>query len=357
MSEYRPSTPRRDRELGISHADELNLQPITDAGTYDAFAAHQPRARFVQSWGWGAFQERLGHRVVRLGITQGGALVSTAQLIAYVLPFGVRYWYCPQGPVVRTDPALAYGDVLRALREHVRDLLPAAFLRAEPLLPPDRTDRLRARGWRRTVSIQPQHTWVLDLSAPEDELRAAMHPKTRYNIGLAERKGVTVRSSRDADAVATFHAFVRSVNEREGIRSYSASYYRTMLQVLGDDGSAELLMAYADAVPIAGAILNHYGDTTTYNHGGSSDAHRNLMAPHLLQWTAIRRAQERGMRLYDFRGVAASDDPHDPWAGMTRFKKGFGGYPESLVGTWDYPIQRGQYALYRLGRRLLRNRG
>ncbi|MBI3963931.1 MAG: peptidoglycan bridge formation glycyltransferase FemA/FemB family protein [Candidatus Kerfeldbacteria bacterium] len=339
----------------------LTVRPIGDRETTDALVTQQPRTRFLQTWLWGSFQQAMGHDVQRLGIFQDDRLVGVGQLIAYSLPLGRRYWYCPHGPVVLEAFEQAYGDILRALRYFVREHLPAVFLRAEPLLPPDRADRLRSRGWLSTLPMQPQHTWVLDLAPDAERLLQAMHHKTRYNIRLAERKGVTVRSSANPQDAALFHGLIATVNRRAGIRSFDQSYYRHMMEILGREGAAECLFAEYQGLVIAGILLVHAGDTTTYNHGGSLDASREVMAPHLLQWHGIQRARARGSRWYDFRGIASptgsgSDDPQDPWAGITRFKKGFGGFAESLAGTWDMPFARGQYALYRtlrsLGRRL-----
>lgn len=332
------------------------VRPIDDQASYDAFTRRQPRARFLQSWSWGAFQEKLGHRVCRVGAFEATELVGIAQLIETHLPLGRRYWYCPHGPVVAPASASMYGDVLRAVRRYVREQLPAIFLRAEPLLPPDRADRLRSRGWRPTLPVQPGHTWVLDLAPALEALLQNMHHKTRYNIRLAERKGVTIRSSTNPQDAAVFHQLVTTVNRRARIRSFAPSYYQRMMDVLGRHNAAEFLFAEYEGTVIAGILLVHAADTTTYNHGGSLDASREVMAPHVLQWHGIQRARARGSRWYDFRGIAATDDPHDPWAGITRFKKGFGGSAESLVGTWDFPFSGWQYEAYRrarsLGRRL-----
>ena len=75
------------------------------------------------------------------------------------------------------------------------------------------------------------------------------------------------------------------------------------------------------------------------------------MAPYVLQWFEITRAKNDGFKYYDFWGIAPNDDPKHPWAGVTRFKKGFGGIIVEYGGTWEKGVSW-KYNLYRILRKL-----
>jgi lipid II:glycine glycyltransferase (peptidoglycan interpeptide bridge formation enzyme) len=127
-----------------------------------------------------------------------------------------------------------------------------------------------------------------------------------------------------------------------------------MAKTLGSSKILRVLVAEGDGQPLAAMLLIRYGDTATYSHGASSDNARNLMAPHLLQWKAIEEAKADGFKLYDFRGIALSDDPTHPWAGITRFKAGFGGRVVRYAGTYDLPLRKSLYFSYRLAQSVFR---
>jgi lipid II:glycine glycyltransferase (peptidoglycan interpeptide bridge formation enzyme) len=105
---------------------------------------------------------------------------------------------------------------------------------------------------------------------------------------------------------------------------------------------------------IAANLMVFYGDTATYLHGASNYAFRALMAPNLLQWNLIQEAKKRGFKYYDFHGIAPNENPKHPWAGVTRFKKGFGGEIANYPGTYDFIYETGWYKIYKLFRKINR---
>ena len=282
---------------------------------------------FLQSWEWGTFQEKAGHRVVRL--RSDGA---TGQFIEHRLPLGRSYWYAPRGPL---GSAAAFTSA--------KAFSGATFLRVEPGDAP--ADSIRV------ASVQPSQTLVLDLTKDEEELLAGMHEKTRYNIRLAERKGVKVyeASPKDFDV---FWSVMQETATRDAFRQHGKEHYRLMLEAFP---FAKLMFAEHDGRVLAANLMVHFGDTATYLHGASSNARREVMAPHLLHWECIRRAKAAGIARYDFWGVAPADaGPDHSWAGITRFKRGFGGTYVEYPGTFDIPLDGFWYGVYRALRRLRR---
>lgn len=299
---------------------------------------------FLQSWEWGEFLLAAGAEVLRL--RDGGGL---AQLVRRDLPLGLSYWYCPRGPVGGVDPA-----ALASEPEIARGL----FLRFEP-----RTDPSAARGVTDAVKVrdvQPRRTLLLDLKREPEAILAAMHEKTRYNIRLAERKGVRVyaASGRDGNALAQFEALLAETTGRERFRGHESAHYRKMLGTLAggweharDRAVARLMLAEHDGCILAANLMIGFGGTVTYLHGASSRLRREVMAPYLLHWKTMLEAREAGFSTYDFWGIAPEGDECHPWAGFTRFKRGFGGTAVDYPGTYDLPIRRFWYTLYRLARR------
>jgi len=327
---------------------------------------------FLQSWEWGLLQEALGRQAYRyrLDSSQDSELKETVGqylIIKHPLPFGRSYVYVPMGPVVAGE-----GYRLEAFRASAVAIanaarrLGATFARIEP--PAIAGEQLGARdlrgmGFREAGQVQPGHTTIVDLTQDEDRLLKAMKQKTRYNMRLAEKKGVTVREADLSNAhiykedVARFWSLMTETTERDQFHSHERKYYEKMLEVLSAkkkrDLSVKLVFAEYQGEPIAAALIAYFGDTATYLHGASTAKHKNVMAPYLLHWTAIRQAKEAGLKKYDFWGIAPEDAPDNhPWRGITRFKTGFGGERVTYVGAWEYPTSRFWYGLYKLARRI-----
>jgi len=205
-------------------------------------------------------------------------------------------------------------------------------------------EEFNLKNIRSTKNVQPADTLLLDLNKTEEELSAEMHQKTRYNIKLAEKKGVKVEKVEDQkEAINIFKELIKETSARDKFTPHSNSYYRKMLKSL-DKNVCSWVAKYEDKVLAANIVVN-FGDTVTYLHGASSNKHRNLMAPHLLQWEQIKWAKGNGFQIYDFWGISDSDSR---WAGFTRFKRGFGGWEKKLPGTFDLVHNQRMYKLYKL---------
>ena len=200
-----------------------------------------------------------------------------------------------------------------------------------------------------TKSIQPADTLILNLNHATQELLNSFHPKTRYNIKLAEKHNVRVEKLDSARFEDCWNLFLKT-GERDEFGLHAKSYYQKMLAL----PEVELWVARKENNAIIAAnLMVFYGDTVTYLHGASDHNFRQIMAPSLLQWTLIQEAKTRGYAYYDFHGIAPENSPADlaglpnhPWAGVTRFKKGFGGEVVNYPGTYDFIYQPGWYNIY-----------
>ena len=203
--------------------------------------------------------------------------------------------------------------------------------------------------------IQPPDTVLLDLGQSLDALLAQCKPKWRYNIRLAEKKGVQVRcfpGNQAEDVIPIFYRLYRETAARDGIAIHTENYYRSLCR-LAADGTFDaehilisIYIAYFEEKPLAAIITLFSPSGAVYLYGASSNEHRNLMPAYLLQWQAIQDAQKYGCPSYDFYGIPPTDDSNHPMHGLYRFKTGFGGAIIHRVGTLDIPVRGFRYCLY-----------
>lgn len=337
---------------------------------WDEWVAAHAAGHFLQSDAWARVRAAAGWRVLRLAAfdpSRAGAVpVAGIQVLVRRTPLG-RFAYAPRGPVcVPDDPA--WPLLLGGLRARLRGAL---ALRFEPAWPdgPEARAAIAAAGLREVPAAQPPSTLVLDLDRSEEELLAGMAQKCRYNIRLAERRGVEVTPCADAD-LGELDRLVSATAERHGLGHRPPGYHAAVTRAFGPAATA-YAARFAGRV-VAMIVVVRFGAVATYLYGASSGEHAEHMPNHALQWHAIRAARRAGCLRYDFWGVpdalgrrvAAGGAPEDEpegrgglW-GVWRFKRGFGGRVERVVGAWDVVLAPRRYALaFGLRARLARLRG
>jgi lipid II:glycine glycyltransferase (peptidoglycan interpeptide bridge formation enzyme) len=339
---------------------------------WDAFVATHPNGHILQTSRWARLKSAFGWGTWFVPFRAGPALkeplLGGANLLLRRLPWGTTLAYVPRGPVVdwsNPEYASALCVVLReaCLKRRI------GMIKIEPELPdtPEVTAMLAGAGFRRSPQrIQPLSTIHVDLNADEDAILAAMKPKWRYNIRLAERKGVTVRGGTPADLPAIQALMdVTGARDRFGVRNLA--YHTAATELFGPPGMMAWLIAEFEGRMLAAVAVFALGKMAWYMWGASSDEDRNLMPNHAVQWAAMRWAKARGCTVYDLWGIPdeAGANPHaygepDSWGqgglwGVYRFKQGFGGRVIRYTGAWDMPLSRPAYVLYRTALRV-RNR-
>ncbi len=325
---------------------------------WDDFVAVHPRAHILQTAAWGELKAAFGWAAERVALMEDGAPRAGALVLYRPLPAGVgSLAYVPRGPLVDWDRPEEAEGLLAALCDSARARR-AVVLILEPDLPdePRARDRLAALGLRPSPlgSIQPRRTLVVDIGRSEEEILAGMKPKTRYNIRLAERKGVTVWEGTEAD-FPTFHHLMARTAARDRFAVHSPAYYERAYHLFVPIGRARLLMAGVEGEPVAALMVFALGRRAWYFYGASGDAHREKMPTYRLQWEAIRWARAQGCTEYDLWGVPDEDEERleaeftrrqDGLWGVYRFKRGFGGRLVRTVGAWERPLRPLLYRLY-----------
>ncbi len=295
---------------------------------------------FLQSYAWGEFQKSQGRPVKRI-LARDGRRVMLAQAIQLTAPLGIRYWFVPKGPTGTATP-----EYMRA--KLVKELKGVDYIRTESLHRLPKTVAAK--------EMHPKTTRMLDLTRGYDAVAADFHTRVRYNVRLAKKKGVICEFV-GLDRFDEFAELMQQTAERDEFSVHSMEYYRAMLQSLGRalQCTAKLAIASKDGTPLAATLtIDAYG-TRTYLHGASGNQMRELKATHALQDFVINDAIRAGMTSYDFWGIAPEGaGKNHPWAGITDFKKAFGGSIVAVPGTFDIPLNHGKYALYR-GARFVRD--
>lgn len=331
------------------------------AERWDQFVArYAPDGGLLQSWTWGEFQTRMGKSVVRLAATEDDQLVAVVQVIQMPLPLGKCYYYIPRGPIIKTEsehilfPQLQFAQTaLAELFTHLKKQArsdKALFCRFDPPWLDDMATQKTISSWKFKASghVEPKQTLILDLTKTDGELLAAMKPKTRYNIRVAQKHNIEIAEG--VEYFDDFWALTQRTSERQKIKSHRQVYYKQQLETLAAKGLATLLVARENGQVITANIVTYFGTTCTYLHGASDDRHHNKMAPYLLQWQTMLRAKEKGYASYDLRGVDAERYP-----GITRFKLAFDPQREvtTYVGSWDDVYSTIWYTAYSLLRKFI----
>jgi len=306
----------------------------------------------------------LGNRspVAYVSETEQGAPSVGAVGYRYPLPFGYQWLYLPRGPLFfqeGDDQAMLEG-FLKDLKKHLPKK--TVWVRFDPAV---RADLTPGRVFRRAhKSFHPRATLVVNIEQEPEQILAQMKQKGRYNIKVAQKKGVHVSGYRvdkgaliqfmgetyKGDPLKEYAALSDETAKRDGFAVHNLAYFEHLLQSFEKD--AFLLLAHLDDKVIAGGIFLISGTTCLYYYGASSNNHRNTMAPYLLQWEAMQFAKKRGCHSYDFLGITSSSGDDPSLAGVTSFKKKFGGTEVLSDGTFEMVTNPLMYFVVRIAKAL-----
>jgi lipid II:glycine glycyltransferase (peptidoglycan interpeptide bridge formation enzyme) len=371
---------------------------------WNSLISQLPDAHFLQTYEWGQVKAKYGwiplyglwdadgrwnvdsdpNRLSTFHSPVAAALILKRQILRQGFAAPLSILYAPKGPLLDwTKPALR-AQVLSDLQGLARKES-AMFLKVDPDVvlgsgAPSQENvadprgqavlsELKQRGWRYSADqIQFKNTVLIDLSPSEEELLARMKQKTRYNIRLAAKKGVTLRTG-TVDDFSMLYKMYAETSVRDGFVIRDEGYYETVWKTFVRDQQplpqsrplistlqlpitnyhspfAEPLIAEVDRQPVAAIFVFYFAERAYYVYGMSRDIHREKMPSYLLQWEAIKRARARGYRVYDLWGAPEVFDDSDPMWGVYRFKEGLGGQVVRTLGAWDFAPRSFWYKLY-----------
>lgn len=321
-------------EIKIINSDQKTL--------FDQFAPHP-----IQSWEWGEFRSREGHKIVRLGQYEGDKLNKVFQLTFHKIPF----FKLTVGHLAQCD--LVDALVIEELKKIGRDNN-AIFIKIEPsvILSEEKRveeeNKLSSFGLKMGKSIFIRTTSEIDLTKSEKDLLDSLKSKTRYNIHVAEKHGVLIKEDNSDSAFENYLNLLFETTSRQGFYAHNRQYHRLQWQILKPSGISHLLTATYNNKTLGSFLLFIFNNVIYYPYGASTRENREVMAPTLLMWEVMKFGKKMGCKKFDLWGDidVNSLPPNHPYQGFHRFKEGFSPTLVKLIGTHDLIINPTLYKLY-----------
>lgn len=296
----------------------------------------------LQSAEWAKFQQSLGRRVY----------FDEAKTWSWVgferISKGLRYLMLPYGPTIRDDKKACLDSIIKTATEAGFD-----FVRIEPIGTIDAQD-LKDLHAREIKEVDPQHTQLISLDIPLDQLRMNLRSGHRNPVNTATKRKVKVYSSQDSAELPDFLNLMHETAKHAGIKNYDDSYYQQLVATLMPSSVAKFYVATVNGKKASVSIIYDWNGTRYYASAGNDQIlNRASQASVVNVWTMIADAKKAGMHTFDLWGVAPeSASPSHKWAGISNFKRGFGGNTVGTIGTWDIPLRKTKYKAYEVYRKL-----
>jgi lipid II:glycine glycyltransferase (peptidoglycan interpeptide bridge formation enzyme) len=323
-------------------------KPILDSdrSAYNAVITHP-----LQSYEWGEFREKTGVKVIRRGFYDKNKLVAGFQLTIHpILKSPWTIGYLPKG----IKPTNEMIEELKKIGDQERCI----FIQLEP----DLLGNTKVESDKLVLSAHPlftKYTFVLDLTKTEEELLKEMHPKTRYNIKVAQKHGVVVKEDNSEKAFEVYWHLTEETTKRQQFYAHTKRYHELQWQTFPHDVTnhnqltSHLFTATYDRKILTAMLFFVFGNKLYYPYGASSQEHRNIMHSTLTMWEAIRFGKKLALQEFDMWGALGPEaDPKDPWFGFHEFKRKYGPHHTEFVGSYDLVIKPALYQGYKIADKL-----
>lgn len=299
---------------------------------YENFASGHKNSNFLQAGFWTSVKKQWDNCKI-ISRDSNGKVRASIQILIRKVPFlPYTIFYAPRGPICDSNEIEGMLDLIEGSKQLAKKRKGIILITDPAFMADDKEFINNAKGAGFEIipskdgfdGIQKRFAFRLNIeNRTSEEVFQAFHSKTRYNIRLATRKGVTSRLG-TRDDLTKFHEIMKVTGERDEFGIRPLWYFQHMYDTIPEENMRLYVAEYQGNI-IAGTIAIYYGDKVWYLYGASSNQHRNVMPNYLLQWNMILWAFEKKCRIYDFRGVSGNVTPDDPQYGLYRFKKGFNG--------------------------------
>jgi len=324
-----------------------------DRKLWNDFVSSRDGSQILQSYEWGEFKSKCGWGHFILVVEDGSEIKAGISVLTRKLPVINRsLFYSPRGPVGALSDAKLFNTLIDGLCVEA-SLKGAIALKVDPEIEDNNANAvalLNDRGFtRKKKQVQPRTTYLIDLKKDLESLLMSFEEKTRYNIRLSEKKGVTVKEDSTIEGIDVFYKMYQETSKRDTFLIHPRSYYMKLKETLVDSGKANVFIAEYQGKPVASLFAFRFGDRIWYMYGASINEGRNVMPNHALHWHLIKWAKEKGCKVYDLWGIPSAPSEKHPLYGVYRFKKGFNGALKSWIGVYDLPFDRITYMLFDKG--------
>jgi lipid II:glycine glycyltransferase (peptidoglycan interpeptide bridge formation enzyme) len=318
------------------------MREITEKekSAFDSAATHP-----LQSWAWGEFRKKTGVGLSRLGFGEK-KIDRVFQITWHRIPYTkFCIGYCPKSVIPNKEEVEAIKIEAKKRR--------AVFVKFEPneKLSPETEKKIMRLAdefnWVKGKPLFTKYTFQLDIGKSEEELLKNMHQKTRYNLRLAEKKGVEIVEDSSEQGFEEYWKLMEETTKRQGFFAHGKGYHKKMWQEMTGSGMGHLFKAIYQDKTLTAWMVFILNDTIYYPYGASSNEHREVMASNLMMWEVMRYGKKQGCRLFDMWGsLGPEPDTKDPWYGFHKFKQGYGSELVEFLGTYDLVITPLLYNLY-----------
>lgn len=311
-----------------------------DKQKFDKVAKHP-----LQSWSWGEFRKKTGVGLSRLGF--GDKKIEEGfQITWHKIPYtNYCIGYCPKSAI----PSIEQIEVIKIEAKKRK----AIFVKFEP------NEKINSETEKKIKQLEKKFNWVkgkplftkytfqLDISKSEEELLKNMHQKTRYNLRLAEKRGVEIIEDNSEKGLEDYWKLMEETTKRQGFFAHGKEYHRKMWQTMTESGMGHLFKAVYEGKTLTTWMVFILNDTIYYPYGASSNEHREVMASNLMMWEVIRFGKKNNCKLFDMWGsLGPEPDVHDPWYGFHKFKQGYGAELVEFLGSFDLVVNPLLYKIY-----------
>lgn len=310
--------------------------------TFDKLARHP-----LQSWAWGEFRKETGVGLSRL-MEENKKVKETFQITWHKIPYTkFCIGYCPKSVIPDRE---AIEGIKRMAQKKG-----AVFVKFEP------NEKISAETIKKITNLGKDFNWVkgkplftkytfqLDIAKSEEELLKNMHQKTRYNLRLAQKKGVEIIEDNSEQGFEDYWKLMEETTKRQGFFAHGKGYHRKMWKNMTGSGMGHLFKAVYQGKTLTTWMIFILNDILYYPYGASSNENREVMASNLMMWEVIRYGKKQGCKLFDMWGsLGPEPDERDPWYGFHRFKQGYGAELVEFLGSYDLVVRPGLYKIYEL---------
>ena len=321
----------------------MNIEVLEkDRNDFDKEAKHP-----LQSWSWGEFRKKTGVGLTRLSFGEK-SIDEVFQITWHKIPYTNYYiGYCPKSVIPNNEQVEAIK--IEAVKRK------AIFVKFEP------NEKINAKTEKKIKQLEKKFNWVkgkplftkytfqLDISKSEEELLKNMHQKTRYNLRLAQKRGVEIIEDNSVAGFEDYWKLMEETTKRQGFFAHGKEYHRKMWQTMTESGNGHLFKAVFEGKTLTTWMVFILNDTVYYPYGASSNENREVMASNLMMWEVIRFGKKNSCKLFDMWGsLGPEPDVHDPWYGFHKFKQGYGAELVEFLGSFDLVINPLLYKFYGL---------
>jgi lipid II:glycine glycyltransferase (peptidoglycan interpeptide bridge formation enzyme) len=333
----------------------MTLKEINNKEDWEKFLAQISEKTFLQSWNWGEFNLQSGNKIWRFGIYENKTLLAVCFVTKIIAKRG-KFLFVPHGPVINeTLNTKDKRDIMQIFVQQISDLAReegASFIRISPIL--EKNEENQNMFLELGFKDAPMHasayeaTWKLDLLANSEDLVHQMRKTTRYLVRKASTNpDISIEITSDPKNIEIYQKLNREVSKRQNFIPFSDDFIKREFELFKKDNEVVFIFGKYKGEIAAGAMIIFWSGVGYYHQAASLGKFSKLSIPYLLQWEAIKEAEKKGCKVYDFWGFTDPEKfPNHPWAGPTLFKMGFGGYKKEYIPTQDFLISQKYWLNY-----------